>query len=358
MMNSKKVEQRLISAVRMHTDMNRINILDGYLRNSSHDAYMSVRRMINLLNGYVDTKLQTKYNQINRLLDYAYTSSAFKEGRSFKPIPFKYQGLFLQLLIDSYDENSAISTLLASHAPTASMISKVHERVYEIINVFKKNKRQECFFNGVKVFNKYFFTANEAVYTLTAIAIDQENYTEDRKEYYKAIALAAVDNYNDELLMITRSLHINEDDLEDVLDISNDIAYNLNPSPFVFQDSEFESLTTTLFNGQYGILIDSYIDELSEYLYLEAFVNLNSITKLFNESIRTAAKTSKLRAEAKAQIMDFVKRFEKDSVCTDENIRKGIMQEKKNMISEISKSKIAKELLVECCEEEGIELIK
>ena len=355
-MNYDSDVENFIRTTRLNCNMGRLNELKRYLNSDSSKAYKSIYSILSDLDYYYDFEIKrnTTYAQIDRLIKDAISPNMFKKDNKgrYPNIPFKYQGIFIQLLLDSFDDKSAVSKFFKSHSLNYTLINNVYNRIYEILGQFKAKGKQVCFIGGDVFFSEYFFSSADATYLAALQEIDKMIISDDKKEFYKAAVYANTDLLNDRIIAAARSIEIDEED--DDLDTIEHITYmteiNLEPSPFVFDDYAFELIVNNLIHGQTRVVIDSYLNDYRKLLELQLFVN--NEYELFSNLGKILSETSELKLDAEKEIREFISRYKE---CSEDNT--ALQREKRLLMHRLRQSTIAKELFNKICKEEDIEIV-
>ncbi len=345
--------KQFIQTVHFHSNRERLNILRNYLDSDYSEAYRSVYSFITKLDSLNCSQINrnTKYEQIDRIINNAAFPEMFKKqgNKKYPDIPFKYHGIFYQLLIDSIDEKSSVSRFLRSHSPEMSTFINVYKRIYEIINKFKSRGTQVCEYQGEVVFSEPFFITEDATCLAAFQEIDKMNISEERKEFYKAAVYAPTSLYDGRIINASRNIGIDEDDedLEIIEEISYMTAYNLEPSPYVFDDSEFKKITDNILRGHIGIIIDNYVENYKRYLELQFFVKADYYDDFINDYTKILSETEALSLKAKEIIKESLQKIKMENNGDPDSIQRKI----RSLSASINQWKSVKTIFKECNEE-------
>lgn len=347
-----------------------------YIRNYKVFSSVRLNKIVENVCSSCDCAKSSCNSKIGKVIQNAYDVSAFTTAVGYKKVPFKYQGLVYTLLVEMFDKKTTTAKICSSSKnPSFSDLYSLYTHVFDIVNKFKENNKQECVYDGDVLFSEPFFTVDDMDYILKLNYIENHNYSKEEKDLLSIVTTIMQYSKNDVNILDTARTILKDDKsngnkndidkyyeyasvekvknlidifLEDYSVDSNAAEERLKFREVVFDDEAFIDIIGNIARGYFYTIQEDLTQKIKDYMDIMFFCDHKNIEDMYTLMNKITQSSLTYSEKAEKKIKKYIEIYQNEYAGYREEQKQQFREKVSTLKREIRQSEIAKELFKQC----------
>lgn len=316
-----------------------------YIRNYKVFSSVRLNKIVENVCSSCDCAKSSCNSKIGKVIQNAYDVSAFTTAVGYKNVPFKYQGLVYTLLVEMFDKKTTVAKICSSSKnPLFSNLYSLYTHVFDIVNKFKENNKQECVYDGDVLFSEPFFTVNDMDYILKLNYIENHNYSKEEKDLLSIVTTIMQYGKNDvNILDTARTIFKDDKSNGNKNDIDKHYEY-----ASVEKVKNLIDIIGNIAGGYFYTIQEDLTQEIKDYMDIMFFCDHKNIEDMYILMNKITQSSLTYSEKAKKKIKKYIEIYQNEYAGYREEQKQQFREKVSTLKREVRQSEIAKELFKQC----------
>ena len=316
-----------------------------YIRNYKVFSSVRLKKIVENVCSSCDCAKSSCNSKIGKVIQNAYDVSAFTTAVGYKKVPFKYQGLVYTLLVEMFDKKTTVANICSSSKnPSFSNLYSLYTHVFDIVNKFKENNKQECVYDGDVLFSEPFFTVNDMDYILKLNYIENHNYSKEEKDLLSIVTTIMQYGKNDVNILDTARTILKDDKSSGN---KNDIDKHYEYAS-VEKVKNLIDIIGNIAGGYFYTIQEDLTQEIKDYMDIMFFCDHKNIEDMYILMNKITQSSLTYSEKAKKKIKKYIEIYQNEYAGYREEQKQQFREKVSTLKREVRQSEIAKELFKQC----------
>ena len=272
-------------------------------------------------------------------------------------------------------KTTAAKICSSSKNPSFSDLYSLYTHVFDIINKFKENNKQECVYDGDVLFSEPFFTLDDMDYILKLNYIENHNYSKEEKDLLSIVKTIMQYSKNDVNVLDTARTILKDDKsngnkndidkhyeyasvekVKNLIDIfledygvdSKAAEERLKFREVVFDDDEFIDIIGNIAGGYFYTIQEDLTQEIKDYMDIMFFCDHKNIEDMYTLMNKITQSSLTYSEKAEKKIKKYIEIYQNEYEEYSEEQKQQFREKVSTLKREVRQSEIAKELFKQC----------